>query len=114
MTDVAMIYIGGANLTQTNFSQYYNGSEIVVAGEITNNDIETFSPGAVAFSVSMDPNTHDVSEFSEWFWKRLTSDFDREPKKSSLKKQLPSRSDLKPFLMFTSREFGLFSPSNNF
>uniref|UniRef100_A0A3P8UJM3 Inter-alpha-trypsin inhibitor heavy chain 3b, tandem duplicate 1 n=1 Tax=Cynoglossus semilaevis TaxID=244447 RepID=A0A3P8UJM3_CYNSE len=50
LTDVTMIYVGGANLTQTNFSQYYNGSEIVVAGEITNNDIETFSPGAVAFS----------------------------------------------------------------
>uniref|UniRef100_A0A3Q2ZJC5 Inter-alpha-trypsin inhibitor heavy chain H3-like n=1 Tax=Kryptolebias marmoratus TaxID=37003 RepID=A0A3Q2ZJC5_KRYMA len=46
LTDVTMIYLGGTNLTQTNFSQYYNGSEIVVAGEIMDNDIETFSPQA--------------------------------------------------------------------
>uniref|UniRef100_A0A3Q0R5T6 Inter-alpha-trypsin inhibitor heavy chain 3 n=1 Tax=Amphilophus citrinellus TaxID=61819 RepID=A0A3Q0R5T6_AMPCI len=44
LTDVTMIYVGGTNLTQTNFSQYYNGSEIVVAGQITDNDIETFIP----------------------------------------------------------------------
>uniref|UniRef100_A0A672YA60 Inter-alpha-trypsin inhibitor heavy chain 3 n=1 Tax=Sphaeramia orbicularis TaxID=375764 RepID=A0A672YA60_9TELE len=44
LTDVTMIYIGGTNLTQTNFSQYYNGSEIVVAGQITDNNIETFTP----------------------------------------------------------------------
>ncbi|XP_071349106.1 inter-alpha-trypsin inhibitor heavy chain H3-like [Trachinotus anak] len=50
LTDVTMIYMGGTNLTQTNFSQYYNGSEIVVAGQITNNDIETFSPQVVAIS----------------------------------------------------------------
>ncbi|XP_028262667.1 inter-alpha-trypsin inhibitor heavy chain H3 isoform X2 [Parambassis ranga] len=52
LTDVTMIYAGGTNLTQTNFSQYYNGSEIVVAGQITNNDIETFSPEVVAISRS--------------------------------------------------------------
>lgn len=46
-----MVYEGGANLTQTNFSQYYNGSEIVVAGQITDNDIETFNPQVVAISV---------------------------------------------------------------
>uniref|UniRef100_A0A3Q3L1V0 Inter-alpha-trypsin inhibitor heavy chain H3-like n=1 Tax=Labrus bergylta TaxID=56723 RepID=A0A3Q3L1V0_9LABR len=40
LTDVTMVYEGGINLTQTNFSQYYNGSEIVVAGQITDNDIE--------------------------------------------------------------------------
>ncbi|XP_075893065.1 inter-alpha-trypsin inhibitor heavy chain H3-like isoform X2 [Nelusetta ayraudi] len=50
LTDVTMVYVGGTNLTQTNFSQYYNGSEIVVAGEITNNDIETFTPQVVAIS----------------------------------------------------------------
>uniref|UniRef100_I3KAS8 Inter-alpha-trypsin inhibitor heavy chain 3 n=1 Tax=Oreochromis niloticus TaxID=8128 RepID=I3KAS8_ORENI len=44
LTDVTMIYVGGTNLTQTNFSHYYNGSEIVVAGEITDNNIETFTP----------------------------------------------------------------------
>ncbi|XP_044029407.1 inter-alpha-trypsin inhibitor heavy chain H3-like isoform X2 [Siniperca chuatsi] len=50
LTDVTMIYVGGTNLTQTNFSQYYNGSEIVVAGQITNNDIESFTPQVVAIS----------------------------------------------------------------
>ncbi|KAM4740159.1 inter-alpha-trypsin inhibitor heavy chain H3-like [Anableps anableps] len=51
LTDVTMTYVGGSNLTQTNFSQYYNGSEIVVAGEITDNNIETFTPQVVANSV---------------------------------------------------------------
>ncbi|XP_031699412.1 inter-alpha-trypsin inhibitor heavy chain H3 isoform X2 [Anarrhichthys ocellatus] len=50
LTDVTMIYNGGTNLTQTNFSQYYNGSEIVVAGQITDNNIETFTPQVVAIS----------------------------------------------------------------
>ncbi|XP_041807926.1 inter-alpha-trypsin inhibitor heavy chain H3-like isoform X2 [Chelmon rostratus] len=50
LTDVSMIYVGGTNLTQTNFSHYYNGSEIVVAGQITDNDIETFAPQVVAIS----------------------------------------------------------------
>ncbi|XP_022602555.1 inter-alpha-trypsin inhibitor heavy chain H3-like isoform X3 [Seriola dumerili] len=50
LTDVTMIYMGGTNLTQTNFSQYYNGSEIVVAGQITDNDIETFTPQVLAIS----------------------------------------------------------------
>ncbi|XP_068449823.1 inter-alpha-trypsin inhibitor heavy chain H3-like [Clinocottus analis] len=50
LTDVTMIYNGGTNLTQTSFSQYYNGSEIVVAGQITDNDIETFDPQVVAIS----------------------------------------------------------------
>ncbi|XP_077385541.1 inter-alpha-trypsin inhibitor heavy chain H4-like isoform X4 [Festucalex cinctus] len=50
LTDVTMIYNGAGNLTQTNFSQYYNGSEIVVAGQITDNNIETFVPRVVAIS----------------------------------------------------------------
>ncbi|XP_054472032.1 inter-alpha-trypsin inhibitor heavy chain H3 isoform X2 [Anoplopoma fimbria] len=50
LTDVTMIYNGGTHLTQTSFSQYYNGSEIVVAGQITDNDIETFTPQVVALS----------------------------------------------------------------
>ncbi|XP_035488863.1 inter-alpha-trypsin inhibitor heavy chain H3 isoform X1 [Scophthalmus maximus] len=50
LTDVAMIYMGGTNLTKTNFSQYYNGSEIVVAGQILDNDVETFIPQVVAIS----------------------------------------------------------------
>ncbi|XP_034441358.1 inter-alpha-trypsin inhibitor heavy chain H3-like isoform X1 [Hippoglossus hippoglossus] len=50
LTDVTMIYLGGTNLTQTNFSQYYDGSEIVVAGQITDNNVETFIPQVVALS----------------------------------------------------------------
>lgn len=55
LTDVTMIYNGGTNLTQTFFSHYYNGSEIVVAGQITDNEIGTFRPEVVAISVSVDP-----------------------------------------------------------
>ncbi|XP_036067979.1 inter-alpha-trypsin inhibitor heavy chain H3 isoform X3 [Oryzias melastigma] len=51
LTDVTMIYEGGTNLTQTNFSQYYNGSEIVVAGQILDNNVENFIPQVVAISV---------------------------------------------------------------
>ncbi|XP_008407908.1 inter-alpha-trypsin inhibitor heavy chain H3-like [Poecilia reticulata] len=50
LTDVTMIYVGGTNLTQTNFSQYYNGSEIVVAGEIIDNNVENFVPEVIAIS----------------------------------------------------------------
>ncbi|XP_034388104.1 inter-alpha-trypsin inhibitor heavy chain H3-like [Cyclopterus lumpus] len=50
LTDVTMTYNGATNLTQTNFSQYYNGSEIVVAGQITDNSIETFTPQVIAIS----------------------------------------------------------------
>ncbi|XP_045547453.1 inter-alpha-trypsin inhibitor heavy chain H3 isoform X3 [Salmo salar] len=52
LTDVQMIYLGGANLTQTNFSQYYNGSEIVVAGQIPDNNIEMFTAEVIAISKS--------------------------------------------------------------
>lgn len=46
-----MVYNGGTNLTKTNFSQYYQGSEIVVAGEISDNDVESFTPQVLAISV---------------------------------------------------------------
>uniref|UniRef100_A0A1A8A0V5 Inter-alpha-trypsin inhibitor heavy chain family, member 4 n=1 Tax=Nothobranchius furzeri TaxID=105023 RepID=A0A1A8A0V5_NOTFU len=73
LTDVTMIYLGGTNLTKTNFSQYYNGSEIVVAGQITDNNIETFIPEVVAISsnrkvtfsntnTSVEPSTETVAE----------------------------------------------------
>ncbi|XP_045079699.1 inter-alpha-trypsin inhibitor heavy chain H3-like [Coregonus clupeaformis] len=52
LTDVQMVYVGGANLTQTNFSQYYNGSEIVVSGQITDNNIEMFTAEVIAISKS--------------------------------------------------------------
>ncbi|XP_048110399.1 inter-alpha-trypsin inhibitor heavy chain H3-like isoform X1 [Alosa alosa] len=43
LTSVEMNYTGATNLTQTTFSYYYNGSEIVVAGKILNNNIDDFS-----------------------------------------------------------------------
>ncbi|KAG7472248.1 hypothetical protein MATL_G00106870 [Megalops atlanticus] len=43
LLDVRMNYVGVSNVTQTNFSQYYAGSEIVVAGQITDNDLETLT-----------------------------------------------------------------------
>ncbi|KAK1800040.1 hypothetical protein P4O66_006547, partial [Electrophorus voltai] len=52
LTDVQMNYIGAGNLTQTSFSQYYNGSEIIVAGQITNNSLETFQTEVIAISKS--------------------------------------------------------------
>ncbi|KAJ4927257.1 hypothetical protein JOQ06_014991, partial [Pogonophryne albipinna] len=52
LIDVTMSYNGSTNLTQTEFSQYYNGSEIVVAGKITDNDIGTFIPQVIAISSS--------------------------------------------------------------
>ncbi len=63
LTDVTMIYMGGTNLTQTNFSQYYNGSEIVVAGQITDNNIETFTPQVVAISVRINPQCTSAAIF---------------------------------------------------
>lgn len=56
MTDVTMTYVGSTNLTQTTFSQYYNGSEIVVAGQLIDNNVETFIPQVVAISVRADPH----------------------------------------------------------
>ncbi|XP_062391006.1 inter-alpha-trypsin inhibitor heavy chain H3-like isoform X2 [Sardina pilchardus] len=48
LTSVQMSYRGAANLTQTSFSYYYNGSEIVVAGQIT--DINDFSTEVIGIS----------------------------------------------------------------
>lgn len=53
LTDVTMVYAGGTNVTRTKYIQYYNGSEIVVAGQTTNNDIEFFLPLVYATSVRL-------------------------------------------------------------
>ncbi|KAI5093725.1 inter-alpha-trypsin inhibitor heavy chain H4 precursor [Silurus meridionalis] len=50
LTDVQLNYIGAANLTQTTFKQFYNGSEIVVAGQITDNNLETLQTEVIAIS----------------------------------------------------------------
>lgn len=51
LTDVTMVYIGATNLTKTDFSQYYNGSEIVVAGQISDNDVDAFTAQVLAISM---------------------------------------------------------------
>ncbi|KAK3536784.1 hypothetical protein QTP86_025094, partial [Hemibagrus guttatus] len=50
LTDVQLKYPGAANLTQTSFRQYYNGSEIVVAGKITDNSLEDLQTEVIAIS----------------------------------------------------------------
>ncbi|KAL6464277.1 hypothetical protein MHYP_G00265940 [Metynnis hypsauchen] len=50
LTGVQLSYTGSSNVTQTRFSHYYNGSEIVVAGQITDNSLETFQTEVVAIS----------------------------------------------------------------
>ncbi|XP_066526765.1 inter-alpha-trypsin inhibitor heavy chain H3-like isoform X2 [Hoplias malabaricus] len=50
LTDVQLNYTGAGNLTQTTFSHYYNGSEIVVAGQITDNSLESFQTTVIAIS----------------------------------------------------------------
>uniref|UniRef100_A0A8B9JSH6 Zgc:112265 n=1 Tax=Astyanax mexicanus TaxID=7994 RepID=A0A8B9JSH6_ASTMX len=51
LSDLELLYEGASNLTETAYSMYYNGSEIIVAGEITNNSLESFKVEVVAFSV---------------------------------------------------------------
>uniref|UniRef100_A0A3P9II17 Inter-alpha-trypsin inhibitor heavy chain 3 n=1 Tax=Oryzias latipes TaxID=8090 RepID=A0A3P9II17_ORYLA len=75
LTDVTMIYEGGTNLTQTNFSQYYNGSEIVVAGQILDNEVDNFIPQVVAISVTSnhpDPIENVPDSVLERVWAYLT------------------------------------------
>uniref|UniRef100_A0A3B1JXI9 Inter-alpha-trypsin inhibitor heavy chain 3 n=1 Tax=Astyanax mexicanus TaxID=7994 RepID=A0A3B1JXI9_ASTMX len=52
LSDLELLYEGASNLTETAYSMYYNGSEIIVAGEITNNSLESFKVEVVAFSRS--------------------------------------------------------------
>ncbi|NP_001028276.1 inter-alpha-trypsin inhibitor heavy chain H3b precursor [Danio rerio] len=52
LTNVQLNYQGVAKVTQTTFSQYYNGSEIVVAGYITDNSLESLTTEVIALSKS--------------------------------------------------------------
>uniref|UniRef100_A0A3B3TUX5 VWFA domain-containing protein n=1 Tax=Poecilia latipinna TaxID=48699 RepID=A0A3B3TUX5_9TELE len=73
LTDITMIYVGGSNLTKTNFSQYYNGSEIVVAGEITDNNVETFTPQVHTTTLSYKAKSETVAEnLLQRVWAYLT------------------------------------------
>ena len=60
LTSVQMNYTGATNLTQTIFSYYYNGSEIVVAGQITDNNINDFTTEVIAISVRVFP--HNIND----------------------------------------------------
>ena len=60
LTSVQMNYTGATNLTQTTFSHYYNGSEIVVAGQITDNNINDFTTEVIAISVRVFP--HNIND----------------------------------------------------
>ncbi|XP_066528819.1 inter-alpha-trypsin inhibitor heavy chain H3-like isoform X2 [Hoplias malabaricus] len=60
LTDVQLNYTGAGNLTQTTFSHYYNGSEIVVAGQITDNSLESFQTTVIAISESKIVKYEDI------------------------------------------------------
>ncbi|XP_067288176.1 inter-alpha-trypsin inhibitor heavy chain H3-like [Pseudorasbora parva] len=50
LTDIQLKYTGGTNLTKTSFNLYFNGSEIVVSGQITDNSVESFTTEVIAVS----------------------------------------------------------------
>ncbi|XP_026131033.1 inter-alpha-trypsin inhibitor heavy chain H3-like isoform X9 [Carassius auratus] len=80
LTDIQLKYPGGTNLTKTSFSLYFNGSEIVVSGQITDNSVESFTTEVIAVSkgsnvtyqdtiMTKDPS--DVPPENENFMQRL-------------------------------------------
>ncbi|XP_028816837.1 inter-alpha-trypsin inhibitor heavy chain H3-like [Denticeps clupeoides] len=50
LTNIRMNYTGVTSITKTSFSRYYDGSEIVVAGEIIRNSSKDFSVTVMAIS----------------------------------------------------------------
>ncbi|XP_067288173.1 inter-alpha-trypsin inhibitor heavy chain H3-like isoform X10 [Pseudorasbora parva] len=80
LTDIQLKYTGGTNLTKTSFNLYFNGSEIVVSGQITDNSVESFTTEVIAVSkgnnvtyqetvMTTDPS--DVPPENEDFMQRL-------------------------------------------
>ncbi|XP_026077845.1 inter-alpha-trypsin inhibitor heavy chain H3-like [Carassius auratus] len=80
LTDIQLKYPGGTKLTKTSFSLYFNGSEIVVSGQITDNSVESFTTEVIAVSkgsnvtyqdtiMTKDPS--DVPPEDEDFMQRL-------------------------------------------
>lgn len=47
-----------ADVTQNNFKQYFDGSELVVAGRITDNDLNSFAVDVNAEGVSKHYGSH--------------------------------------------------------
>uniref|UniRef100_A0A8C1PD45 Zgc:112265 n=1 Tax=Cyprinus carpio TaxID=7962 RepID=A0A8C1PD45_CYPCA len=80
LTDIQLTYPGGSNLTKTSFSLYFNGSEIVVSGQIIDNSVESFTTEVIAVSKgsnvtyqdnTMTKDTSDVPPENEDFMQRL-------------------------------------------
>uniref|UniRef100_A0A3B4ULR2 Inter-alpha-trypsin inhibitor heavy chain 3b, tandem duplicate 2 n=1 Tax=Seriola dumerili TaxID=41447 RepID=A0A3B4ULR2_SERDU len=109
LTDVTMIYMGGTNLTQTNFSQYYNGSEIVVAGQITDNDIETFTPQVLAISSNLTvESTETVSDgLIQRVWAYLTV---KQLLEKELKLSEPEKEQVRKEALELSLKYGFVTP----
>ncbi|XP_043107895.1 inter-alpha-trypsin inhibitor heavy chain H3-like [Puntigrus tetrazona] len=60
LTEIQLKYPGGTNLTKTSFSLYFNGSEIVVSGQITDNSVESFTTEVIAVSKGSDVTYQDT------------------------------------------------------
>uniref|UniRef100_A0A8C1KIS5 Zgc:112265 n=1 Tax=Cyprinus carpio TaxID=7962 RepID=A0A8C1KIS5_CYPCA len=80
LSDIQLKYPGGTNLTKTSFSLYFNGSEIVVSGQITDNSVESFTTEVIAVSKGsnvtyqdtiMTKDPRDVPPENEDFMQRL-------------------------------------------
>uniref|UniRef100_A0A671LVN6 Inter-alpha-trypsin inhibitor heavy chain H3-like n=1 Tax=Sinocyclocheilus anshuiensis TaxID=1608454 RepID=A0A671LVN6_9TELE len=80
LTDIQLKYPVGTNLTKTSFSLYFNGSEIVVSGQITDNSVESFTTEVIAVSkgsnvtyqdTTMTKDHSDVPPENEDFMQRL-------------------------------------------
>ncbi|XP_053545367.1 inter-alpha-trypsin inhibitor heavy chain H3-like [Bombina bombina] len=91
LLDVNVQYLDNAvdYLTQSNFRHYYEGSELIVAGHISNNDLDILKANVTAqglseqFSVNLDTNLKEADEvfkeqkyifgdFTERLWAYLT------------------------------------------
>uniref|UniRef100_UPI003F65BE93 uncharacterized protein LOC100003906 isoform 16 precursor n=1 Tax=Danio rerio TaxID=7955 RepID=UPI003F65BE93 len=80
LTDIQLSYAGGKHLTKSSFGLYFNGSEIVVSGQITDNSVETFTTEVIAVSKGnnvmyqdtvMMKDASDVKPENEDFMQRL-------------------------------------------
>ncbi|KAJ8394781.1 hypothetical protein AAFF_G00041360 [Aldrovandia affinis] len=65
LLDVKMNYLGGSNITQTSFGQYYDGSEIVVAGQILDNGLDTLIAEVKAKTKDQEVAFHEEVRESE-------------------------------------------------
>ncbi|XP_073667942.1 inter-alpha-trypsin inhibitor heavy chain H3-like [Paramisgurnus dabryanus] len=101
LTDIQLNYIGVSYLTQTNFTLYSNGSEIVVSGKITDNNVESISTEVIAISKGNKVTYHDAvitkdvtdvlpKDFMERLWAhlRVKQLLDKDPKEEALKLSL--------------------------